>query len=264
MKDYANPLFMFLVVGAMAWRSLAGSEASATQAEVWLLTLCAVGVVTNGALALARAIMHRPSLAKVVWAVVFMVIGCCAWVTRLTPLSEEQAIYAEQSNARQNPLIVDEEGESLFTRAAALGKTADVETILNTASPTLEQMAAAALRAAENDKVDVLILLARHGVSANASVNGTPLLHAAAQNAACEAMDWLIMSGALPDGRDEGGSTALIQAAMSDSAAAVKVLLGRGADPKLRDMDGKRAADYARSPEVAELLNPGSLNSPES
>lgn len=255
MKDYVNPLFLLVIIGLMVWRSLAGDAPVALQAEVWLLTLCVVGVVANGALALARAFTHRPSLMKVVWALVFLSIGCCAWVMRMAPLSEEQALYAEQKEKQQDPLARDEEGESLFTRAAALGKVADVEKALNAASPTSEQMIEAAFRAAENNKVEVLQVLARFGVSANSTMNGTPLLHAAAQNAACDAMDWLILSGAQLDGRDAEGSTALIQAAMSDNPGAVRVLLNRGADPRLRDSEGRRAADYARNPEISKLLS---------
>lgn len=257
MRDYLNPLFTLVVIAVMAWRCATDGEVAATRLDGWLLTLCVVGLIVNGALSLARALTRRPSLMLVVWAVIYLVVGCCAWSMRFISPEGEEALYVEQRSVSQvDPLALDAEGESLFTRAAALGKVRDVEHILNTASPTANQIARAALRAAENNHVHVLQTLAKSGLSATASVDGLPLLHAAAQNGACEAMDWLILSGARANERDASGSTALIQATLSESLPAVKLLLERGADPKLRDEEGKRALDYARSPEMAELLTP--------
>ncbi len=257
MRDYFNPIFTLIIVGGMAWRCTTQGEITTSQ-DAWLLSLCVVGVLVNGVLALARALTQRLPLGTTVWAAVYFVLGCCAWTMRDMPLGPEQALYdAQRRSAGQvDPLAVDAEGESLFTRAAALGKVRDVEHILNTAAPTANQLAQAAQRAAENNRTAVLQVLAKAGLPATAVVDGQPLLHAAAQNGACEAMDWLIMSGARPDARDATGSTALIQATLSESLSAVKLLLKRGANPKLRDEDGKRALDYARTPEMAELVDP--------
>ncbi len=256
MKDIANPLFLLVLIGVMAWRCLVGGEGQVAQLDSWLLTLCVVGMVVNGVLAIARSLTHRPSLMKVVWAVGYLLLGCWVWSMRYTVPTEEQVIYDARVAEVQDPLALDSEGESLFTRAAALGKTQEVEHILATATPNLEQIALAALRAAECNKVEVLRLLARAGLSPCASVEGQPLLHAAAQNAACDAMEWLIQSGARVNLRDAENSTPLIQATLSGSPAAVRLLLEKGADPKLRDSTGKSAHDYARSPEMAELLAP--------
>ncbi len=258
MKDYFNPLFTLIIVGGMAWCGAMQAEGASNQQYAWVLSLCVVGVLVNGVLALARAFTRQLSMGVVVWTTVYFVLGCCTWTIRSSPSGTEQAIYDEQrQNAAQtNPLVTDTEGESLFTRAAALGKVHDVEHILNTASPTADQIARAALRAAENNHVSVLQTLAKFGLSATATVDGLPLLHAAAQNGACEAIDWLILSGARTNERDTTGSTALIQATLSESLPAVKLLLERGADLKLRDEEGKCAWDYARSPEMADLLTP--------
>lgn len=258
MKDYFNPLFTLIIVGGIAWCCATQGGISSSQQEAWVLSLCVVGVLVNGALALARAFTRQLSMGVVVWTAVYFVLGCCAWTMRSIPPGIEQAIYdAQRQSADQaDPLATDAEGESLFTRAASLGKVRDVEHILNTASPTTDQIARAALRAAENNHTAVLKALAGAGLSASALVDGVPLLHAAAQNGACEAMDWLILSGARPDARDASGSTALIQATLSGSLPAVRLLVKRGANPKLRDEDGKRASDYARTSEMNELLTP--------
>ena len=57
------------------------------------------------------------------------------------------------------------------------------------------------------------------------------------------------------DARDASGagSTALLQAAYFGRTAVAKVLLEAGADPTLRDVDGKSAADWAASEGHAEL-----------
>ena len=80
-------------------------------------------------------------------------------------------------------------------------------------------------------------------------------------------MEWLILRGASTDARDEEGSTALIHAVQSGNVSAVRLLIEKGADPKLRDAMGRRALDYARSEEMEEILTssqPASNNLPSS
>lgn len=254
MKDYANPLLLLVVIILMACRAYA-EPGTAAQLDVWLFTLCITGMLVDGALALAKALTRRPSLMSVVWSVAYLILGCCNWAMQSIPLSEEQAIFQEQQ-AAADPLARDAEGETLLSRAAALGKVDTVRKILNDCNPDAALICEAGLRAAECNKPEVLDALARVGMSAASSVDGVPLLHAAAQNGACNAMEWLLRRGAQVNERDAEGNTALIQATISNSKAAVKLLLNYGADIRLRDTTGKTAADYARDEELENLLTP--------
>ena len=254
MKDYANPLLLLAVIVLMACRASADAGSAADQLDIWILSLCATGMLVDAALALAKALAHRPSVMNVVWAAVFLVLGSCAWALRATPLSEDQSAYQQQNSAGQDPLARDAEGETLLSRAAALGKEDVVRKILNETHPSDELIAEAGLRAAENNKPAVLAALASLGLSSNAVVRGVPLLHAAAQNGACDAMEWLLLRGAQVNSRDAEGATPLIQAAASENLPAVRMLLNHGADKRLRDSSGKCAADFARNEEMETLL----------
>lgn len=262
MKDYANPLLLLLVIVLMACYTTADSPELQGPLYVWILALCTTGFVVDGALALAKALTHRRALMNVVWSVSYLVLGCCAWGMNAAPLTEEQMLYREQRQAEQNPLVRDAEGETLFARAAALGKVQDVEHIINTYNPPEELLNEAGLRAAENNHPKVLEALARVGLSAGAQVRGVPLLHAAAQNGACAAMEWLLKRGAQVNSRDAEGSTPLIQAAASESLPAVKLLLQYGADTRLRDTTGRSAADFAHTEEMEALLQPTNARQP--
>lgn len=255
MKDYANPALLLAVVGLMTYRTMTDDE-SAGATDAWVLALCVTGVLVNAALAVSKAITHRRMLLNVVWAGVLLVIGSCAWALRYAPLDEESLAYHELSRHAADPLARDDEGENLLTRAAALGKADDVRRILDTAAPPGEMLCEAGLRAAEGDHVDVLNCLARMGMPADASVNGVSLLHAAAQNGSHHAIKWLLERGARVDTRDADGATALIHATLAESEAAVRMLLEYGADIHLRDASGRSANDYARTPELRQLVSP--------
>lgn len=259
MKDYVNPILLLLVIILMACRVAVGSESTADMLNILLLSLCVTLVLVNGALGLARALARRPSVAVILWAGVFFVMGCFSWTLNSISgvLSEEQQAYQElYQQSRDNPLERDAEGESLFTRAASLGQEDVVRDIISRAAPSEDEINEAGLRAAEGNRIKTLEELARRGMSAKATVQGTPLLHGAAQNAACEAMDWLLSRGANPNARDAEGATALIHATIADSAAAVRLLLEYGANPNLRDTKGMSPVDYARSEEITLLLTP--------
>jgi hypothetical protein len=58
--------------------------------------------------------------------------------------------------------------------------------------------------------------------------------------------------------KDTGGSTLLHVAAERDRVDIARMLIGRGATLSVTDAAGKRAADYAQSPEMAALLGPKS------
>lgn len=257
MKDYVNPVLLLAVIILMACRATAETAAVVNRLEIWILTLCVSEVLVNGALALARALTHRPSLMSVVWAMTFLVLGSCTWAVREMPTDEEMQAYQElYATHQQNPLARDAEGETLLTRAAALGKTDTVRDILNRATPPMELIQEAGLRAAEGNHTAVLEQLAKLGMTANAAHDGVPLLHAAAQNGSCEAMEWLLTRGADPNARDAEGTTPLIHATLSGSVKAVRALLKHGADMKQKDAQGKSAADFARGEELLQLLDP--------
>lgn len=254
MKDYANPLLLLVVIVLMACRGVADAEATAGHLDAWILSLCVTGVLVDAALALAKSMAHRPSLMNVVWSVAFLILGSCAFALRSVPLSEEQTAFLQQYNDRQDPFARDAEGETLFTRAAALGKEDVVKSILDSTTPPEELICEAGLRAAESNKVAILDKLARVGMTADASAKGVPLLHAAAQNGACDAIRWLLERGARVNTRDTEGSTPLIQATLAGSVPAVKLLLDHGADKALRDTSGHSAEDFARTEELRELV----------
>lgn len=260
MKDFVNPALLLIVIVLMVFRVAAETMAQADDLSVILLTICVTAVLVNGALGLARALTRRPSVKSVLWAGVFFVMGCMAWVLRSTysgqwGVGEERQAYRELcEKQRENPLARDEEGENLLTRAAALGEVAEVRSIMSDARLTEADISEAGLRAAESNRIEVLDVLARRGLSAKAVVQGTPLLHAAAQNAACEAMEWLLARGATPNSRDAEGATPLIHATIAGSVPAVKLLLEYGADPNLRDSTGQGPADVARSEELQNIL----------
>jgi ankyrin repeat protein len=69
----------------------------------------------------------------------------------------------------------------------------------------------------------------------------------------------LLDAGALPNELQSGGFTPLMSAAQNGDRALVDLLLDRGADPSLRDDEGRSAADHARAAghdDIAVLLTP--------
>ena len=53
---------------------------------------------------------------------------------------------------------------------------------------------------------------------------------------------------------DDGGETLLHAAAWRDRIEIARILIARGANPNIRDGDGKLPRDYAQSPEMRALL----------
>jgi ankyrin repeat protein len=79
-----------------------------------------------------------------------------------------------------------------------------------------------------------LELLCQRGGNVRASVGGYTPLMATAYGGDLDAATWLVEHGADADARTEAGCTALNGAAVSGNAGIVKLLLDRGADPKVR------------------------------
>ena len=74
-----------------------------------------------------------------------------------------------------------------------------------------------------------------------------------------EAAEALCAHGAELDGRNKDQWTPLILAACAGRTKICEMLLALGADPSLKDSEGKTALDYARErnkPECAALLQP--------
>ena len=69
-------------------------------------------------------------------------------------------------------------------------------------------------------------------------------------------MRHLLDLGARIDERDARGRTALMIAAEGGHAGIADLLLARGADPALKDKDGKRAADLTVQTLLRERLTP--------
>ncbi|MBI3368603.1 MAG: ankyrin repeat domain-containing protein [Burkholderiales bacterium] len=74
-----------------------------------------------------------------------------------------------------------------------------------------------------------------------------PLHYAATGEQGEPAVRLLLDRGAAIDARSPNGSTALMMAARYGSEASVKLLLARGADPRLRNQREMSPADFARS-----------------
>jgi len=103
-------------------------------------------------------------------------------------------------------------------------------------------------------------LLLEHGAKVNVpDSSGSFALHNAAIGGDADMVAMMLDHGAEIDARDaESGATALMLAASLGRAAAVRLLLQRGANAKLADKAGHTALDRARqsdSPETIDLLS---------
>lgn len=102
--------------------------------------------------------------------------------------------------------------------------------------------------AAAAGSVEAMRYLVGRGASVDAADrhHRTPLGKAVASRRLA-AVEFLLEAGADP-GRasPESGWTPLMSAAMAGDTAMVRLLLAAGADPRVRDREGKSAADYAR------------------
>lgn len=257
-RDFYNPLLLLVIVVLLACRiSHVGNPGSL---EVWVMVLCSTGFVLDGALSLARSMTQRPAIMHVVWAVVFLIVGCSTWVMATSnqgapaeELEEYRVMYAQfrdgaDINAR------NENGDTLLMLAVECGKENVVRSLLNNADLASEQLVEAAMRAVSSHRTPELGLLLDAGVSADAAVGGTTLLCAAASYGNVAAVSSLLEHGASPTLADESGVSPLSNAVSSGNSRVVKRLRDAGADPAVADPDGRLPGSYSRSEKMDEAL----------
>lgn len=262
MKDYANPLLLFLVVALFALSFQEMSDESRFDPMLWLLVFCVTGCMVNGLLCMARALAHRPVLMSAVWSMAFLVLGCMAWVFVSQGAEADRELnagYDALKSAGVPVAQVDESGECRLTYAAALGKKRAVEQIVQSAEHEVPQelWQQAAARAAARGHVNVLQVLVPAMAAPDALCDGMPLLVTAAVNGRVKAVQFLLEQGAAVNAADAEGNTALIHAAVNDDVPMAKLLLQHGADKAATNAAGQTAADNARG-EVSDVISPES------
>ncbi len=101
---------------------------------------------------------------------------------------------------------------------------------------------------------NVALFLAEHGANLNyTSPRGTALM-AAVMNGDEIVLEKLLKLGANPNLKDKDGKTALILAVFFNKPEVVKILLSHGADKDIRDNDGLSALDYAKLAQDTQMI----------
>ena len=141
--------------------------------------------------------------------------------------------------------------------AALLARGADERAPDETGKPPIVYAAAGA-------RLDIVSRLLARNIDINARYpNDLTLLmwasgpdEKAPEAQASKVVSYLLDAGAHIDDRDARGRTALMIAAEGGRAEIANLLLGRGADPSLKDKAGKRAADLTVLSSLRERLTP--------
>ena len=275
-KSIANPVLLLAVVIMLAVHvrySADAGDAAAVSVAAWVMTLCAVGMLVNGVLALSRALSHRAGAHKLAaWAVFFLILGCGAWV--LTTDSDEAAredaaalctlVDAWPADDAEYPFIArSENDESLLQLAAKAGRADVLERALSlpNAAAHADDFLAAMQMAAECGRRDALQLLLDSGMRGDSLCNGSSALHAAVVNGKLKAAELLLERGAAVDTPDADGNTPLMHAALNEDVPMVRLLLKHGANPAYKNpQDGRDAASMTRSEDVERLLDPQEID----
>jgi len=161
-----------------------------------------------------------------------------------------RAILAGTLLLFQAPALASDAVERI-THAA---RTGDLETVRRLAAEGVDLDAENADRlpaiayAAANGHLDVLRLLLEKGADPNraSSESGSTALHLAAQFGRTDCAGALLEAGAEIDRRDQLGMTPLIKAAYSLQVGMVRFLLGKGADPAVRDARKETALEAVK------------------
>lgn len=271
MKSLANPVLLLAVMVMLAVQvRYSGMDAPEVTGRIsaWVMTLCVVGLLVNGVLALSRALAHRGKvMMPVIWSFFYLVLGSTAWVLATNVDEDARADAAAlntmlaawpRDNAEYPFAVSEEQGESLLHAAARAGRVSTVREILSlpTAATHADELQLAALAAAEAGQTETLQALLNAGVKADAPCQGSTALHAAVVNGRMRAAEMILEGGAQPDATDADGYTPLMHAAMNDDVPMVKLLLRHGANPAAKSaQDGRDAASMSRSEEVEALLS---------
>jgi len=85
---------------------------------------------------------------------------------------------------------------------------------------------------------------------------GNTSLHYAAGAGNCETISLLLKYGISVNSMNKRRETALFKAALRGRFEAVKLLMGAGADPELKNADGKKPIDVASTEECRAELQP--------
>jgi len=168
-----------------------------------------------------------------------------------------QALYqGDEQKARE---LLGPDDELTVFEAAAFGRTERLGRILDDdpdQARALSDDGFTALHLAIfGGQEDAMRLLLERGANPNAlstsDIAKVPPLGTAAFVRSAPLARVLLDSGADPNGRGEGGFTALHSAAQNEDEELARLLLERGADPSLAADDGRKPADFG----LADLLS---------
>lgn len=107
--------------------------------------------------------------------------------------------------------------------------------------------------AANGGRASVVALLLKIGANPDGANGGYRPLQGAAAYGYRKVARMLLRAGAHVDATDSRGTTPLMQAAWGDQASMVRLLLGAGATPRLKDKSGETAFDMAREKQFNDI-----------